>query len=149
VEAGSLLATQGDLAAAQAAYMKAVDLAPHDPAYLRLLAGFCLKYDNQVRELALPAARRAVAMGPEDPANLDLMAQVLLELNDLLNARRFLQRALQAQEDFPLAHLHLGQLYLASGDLPAAEKELSLARSLAPGSPAAGHAQRLLQSYFP
>ena len=148
-EAGSLLGIQGDLAAGLESYQQAVSLAPADPEYLRLLAGFGLQYKYEVLEVALPAARQALALAPQDPANLDLMAQVMLALDDRVSAGRFLQRALQAGGNTPSVHLHLGQLHLANGDMAAAKDELALAISLEPQGPAAGHARRLMQSYFP
>ena len=143
------LALQGDLAAALQAYQLAITQTPGDLSYTRLLIEFCLKYDVEVRSLALPTARRLVNLAPGDPANQDVMAQVLVELGDLANAERFLWRALQADSDYAPAHLHLGVIYLLQGNSARAAQELDQARTLDPGGPAAQQAQRLLQNSIP
>jgi tetratricopeptide (TPR) repeat protein len=149
VETGTTLALLGDLQTAEKAFRRAIELAPNDPAYWRLLAGFSLRYDYQVSEIALPAARKAVMLLPKDPANLDTMAQVLIKLDDQLNAQRFLDRAIQLDPEYAPAHLHLGLVYILKGDNEAAFEELSLARSLEPEGPTAEQANRLLETYFP
>jgi len=148
-ELGDTLATSGDLEKALQAYLQAVALAPQDINYLRTLAGFSLKYEYQLHEVALYAARRAVNMDPNNPAALDLMSQVLIKLNDLENAERFLQRALQADENYAPAHMHLGVIYMLDGDTTRAYQELNLAQSLDPDGPVADQSERLLKSYFP
>lgn len=148
-ELGNLQALNGDLGAALASFRQAVAHAPLDLDYLSLLAGFSLKYEYQVRQVALPAARLAVRLAPEDPHALDLMAQVLLKLGDQVSAGRFLDRALQADARFAPAHMHLGLLYLMEAHTTQALDEFNLARSLDPGGPVASQTGRLLQTYFP
>ncbi len=106
----------GNLAEAQNAYQKAITLAPNDPGYQRQMAAFSLKYEYQLHQLALPAARKAVILSPNDAATLDLMGQVLFKLNDLTNSGRFFERALQANSQYAPAHLHLGLLLLYQSD---------------------------------
>ncbi len=148
-ELGNTFAAQGDLQSASQAYLKAVAAAPNDVTFLKLCAEFSLQYEFEIHELALPLARRAVILAPSDPDAMDTMAQVLIKLNDLVNAERFLLRALQADPNFALAHLHLGLLYLLRNEGGRAAQEINLASSLDPNGPAADQAQRLLQSYFP
>jgi tetratricopeptide (TPR) repeat protein len=148
-ELGNTQAILGDLPSALESYQRARDFAPLDPTYLRLMAEFSLKYEYQVREIALVAARQAVLIAPRDPPALDVMGQVLIKLGDNLNAERFLDQAIQADPNYAPAHLHLGFLYLVRGDNTRATQELTLAGALAPGSPAADQSKSLLQSYFP
>jgi tetratricopeptide (TPR) repeat protein len=148
-ELGNTQAVLGNLPAAQEAYEKAVRLSPHDPAALRLLASFSIRYEYLVRQVGLPAARKAVLLAPEDPASLDLMAQALILLGDALNAERFLRRAIEADPDFAPARLHLGWASLLKKDNSIAAENLRLAQSLAPDTPTAAQAQRLLDYYFP
>lgn len=143
---GNLQALLGDLQAAHATYLAAVAAAPRNPAYLRLLAGFAMKYDYQLAEVGLPAARQALMLKGDDPANLDLMAQVLIRLNDLVSAERFLHQALEKDEGYTPAHLHLGLVYLLQGDTNRARQALGRVKALAPGSPAAEQAEHWLQS---
>jgi tetratricopeptide (TPR) repeat protein len=149
VELGDTLANSGDLDQALQAYLQAADLVPQDITYLQTLADFSLKYEYQLHEVALFAARRAVNLDPHSPAALDLMGQVLIKLNDLENAERFLQRALQADENYAPTHMHLGVIYMLDGDTTRAYQELNLAQSLDPDGPVANQSERLLKSYFP
>lgn len=149
-EIGNTLAVLGDLSRALAYYQRAADLAPRDPLYWRLLAEFTVRYEIEVRQAGLPAARQAVILNPQDPASLDVIAQVYLLLEDPLSAQRFLQRALQADPGYAPARLHLGLLYLLQGETARAREQLTLARSLAPVDTYTGeHARRLLESHFP
>lgn len=150
VEAGNTLALLGNLDDAYSYYQRAVDLAPNDPSYWRALASFSVKYEYDVRKIALPAARQAILINPQDAASLDMMGQVFTLLNDRLSAQRFLQRALQINPGFAPARLHLGVVLLFEGDSNRARQELALAQSLAgTNSSVSDQAKRLLQSYFP
>lgn len=148
-ELAALLAASGDLDGAYQTYQQAAALSPYDPLYLRLQVSFSLQYDYHVTEIALPVARKLVVQDPQDPTNLDLMAQVFIRQGDLVNAGRFLQRALDARPDFAPAHLHLGLLYLLLGNQAAALQELNRTISLAPGSSEAWQAQQLLNRPSP
>ena len=75
------------------------------------------------------------------------MGQVLTLLGDTNSAERFLQRALQVDPDYPPAHLHLGIIYALNGETERAIQKFNMVISLAPDSPAAEQAQRLLQTY--
>jgi tetratricopeptide (TPR) repeat protein len=144
-ELGRLTAEQGDLPLAEAYYRQAIELAPADPAYLRLLAEFSLRYDIQLHEIALPAARQALLLNGQDPASLVLMAYVLLRLDDPLTAERFLLQALTVAPHDPAAHLHLGQVYWLRGQAERARQEWATVLNLAPGSAAAQEAARWLE----
>ncbi len=149
VELGEVLATLGDLNAALNAYRKASQLAPNDPSYLNFLVAFSLKYEYYIEEIALPAARQAVILAPDDPEALDSMGQVLIKLDDQINAERFITRALENDPFFAPAHLHLGQVYLLQGRMALAHEQLNQVKELAPDSPTAEQAQRLINKYFP
>ncbi len=148
-ETGRVLALQGNLAAAQQAYQQAIQLAPQDPTYYRLLAAFALEYNYQLSQSGLPAARRALLLSPSDPASLDMLGQVLLELGDAASAKRFFERAALLQPQYAPAHLHLGLIYILEDNRTAAYEKFNQVLSLAPGTTAADQAQRLLENYFP
>ncbi len=148
-ELGATLAELGRLEQALAAYQRAVDLAPNDPVYLTHLANFTVRYEYLVRPVGLAAARQAVIQGQDDALALDVMGQVLVMLEDTDNAERFFERALKSDTDYAPAHLHLGLVYALQGESTRAYRKWKLVQSLAPGSPAAEQAQRLLESYFP
>ncbi len=149
VEIGNTLAEQGNLPAAEACFLKAIEIAPQDVVYWRMLAQFSLQHQIQVRQLALYASRQAVILAPDDPISLDLMGQTLLMLEDYLNAERFILRALAIHPNYAPARLHLGQVYLFFGDSLHARDQLTMAQALAPGTPTADLARRLLRRYFP
>ncbi len=148
-EIGNFLSEMGDLPSAQSFYERATKLAPANPVYWRMLAEFCMRHGSQIRQLALPAARQAVILSPQDPASLDVMGQVLFLLGDYANAERFLLGAIQIDPGYAPAHLHLGMNSLMQGQPSPALQQLTLAGTLAPGTPVADQAQRLLQRYFP
>jgi Flp pilus assembly protein TadD len=102
-----------------------------------------------LRQVGLPAARQAVLLAPDDPACLDTLGQVFFLLGDAASAERFFDRALQADAGFAPAHLHLGLVYLQQGDSKEAVDQFTLASRLAPGSPTAEQAQRLLENPLP
>jgi tetratricopeptide (TPR) repeat protein len=148
-QVGGTRAILGDLQAGLEAYQQAVSLAPADPTYYRLLAGFSIKYEYRLREVGLPAARQAVLLAPDDPACLDTLGQVFFLLGDADSAERFYDRALEANTTYAPAHLHLGLVYLQQGNSKGAVDQFTLAARLAPGTPTAEQAQRLLESPLP
>jgi tetratricopeptide (TPR) repeat protein len=148
-ELGNVLSKSGDLPAAQSAYEAAIQLAPQDPLFYRLLAGFALEKQIQVRELALPAARQAIMLAPQDAASLDTMGQVMLMLQDYHSAERYLLEAVQSDPTFSPSFLHLGEacLYLSEPDL--ARQWFGKAMQVEPGSWVAAQASRMMEYYFP
>jgi len=148
-ELGNALAQTGNLQAALAAYQGAVRLAPDIPDYWRLLASFSARYEYQIAAAGLPAARRAAALDPGNPANLDVLGQVLLLLQDFTSAERFFQRAVETDPNYAPAHVRLGLVYALRGERDKAYAKWNQVESMAPGSPAADQAQRLMESYFP
>ena len=148
VQLASLLAASGDLYQARETYLQAIQRAPRDPAYARALVQFCLDYDFEVDQTALPLARRLAGQYPDDPASLDVMAQVLIHQGDLASAARFLERTLLLDSGYAPALLHLGQVYLLQGDRPSALQRLRQVIEHLPGSPEAAQAQRLLDDYL-
>ncbi len=145
IHLGEMWAQLGDLASAQTFYESAIELDPYDPASYQALAEFCIRYNLDLYGIALTAARQSVSLSPNNPASLDVMGQVLFRLGDYINAERYLLQALQHDEHYPPAHLHLGLLYTLTERPAMAETHLSMAISLAPHSPTAEHARRLIQ----
>jgi Flp pilus assembly protein TadD len=134
VEMGRLTALQGNLQAGLEYYFQAIELAPRQAETFRALALFCLQYQIQMREVALPAAREAVLLEAENPASLDAVGRVLLALGDTLTAERFLQEAWQRAPDDASVNLHLAQAVWANGRTTQARALLERVLVLAPGS---------------
>jgi tetratricopeptide (TPR) repeat protein len=147
VQLASLLAASGDLYQAKETYLQVIQQAPQDPAYARLLVQFCLDYNFEVPQTALPLARRLAGQFPDDPANLDSMAQVLIHQSDLASATRFLDRALALDSSYAPALLHLGQTRLLLGDRAGALEAFRRVIAISPDSPEAARAQRLIGDY--
>lgn len=148
-ELGSTLALLGELDAARQAYQQAVEIAPASADAWRLLAGFSARYEYQLRQLGLPAARQAAALEKNDPANPDMLGQVLLLLGDLTSAERAFLSALEVDQNYSLARVHLGLVYILQGNAQGARQEWQSVLSRAPDSAAAEQAQRLMHNYFP
>lgn len=150
IEIGRTLAIMGNLEKAQDYYNRATEISPNDPHFWRQLAGFSIKYDTQLREIGLPAARKAILLNPEDPASLDTMGEIFILLQDIYSGIRFLERAIEAQPDYAPAHLHLGFAYLLIGNDDLAQKYLTFASTFATqDSTTAQQARRILDSSFP
>jgi tetratricopeptide (TPR) repeat protein len=147
-ELGNIISKAGDLPAAQAAYESAIQLTPQDPLFYRLLAGFAMENQIQIRELALPAARQAVLLNPHDPDSLDVMAQVMLMLQDYYSAERYSLDALQTDPGFAPAYLHLGTAYFYLGEPDLAYQWLGRAKNVGSESWVAAQASRMLDYYF-
>lgn len=149
-EIANTLAHLGNINEALAYYQRSIELAPLEPAYWQALSRFSIKYEFDVKQVALPAARQALLLKPNDPTSLDLMGQIYILLDDMYTAERFLLQSLEINPEYAPAHLHLGFLYLITGDTQKALNELTLASSQAkPGSSVADQAMRLLHSNFP
>ena len=70
-------------------------------------------------------------------------------LGDMAEAERFYLRALQANPDYALAHLHLGQVYLQEHQFQLAYQHLRKALDLSKNQPEIqSMVQRLLHQYF-
>jgi tetratricopeptide (TPR) repeat protein len=150
VEMGNTLAELGNLQFALDHYQTAVELEAANADHWRALALFCLRYNMDIEGVGVAAARQAVYLAPNQAAALDVMGLSLMALDDLENAERFLLRALEKDEKYSPALLHLGQLYLEKNDRELAYLYLLQAAHHAETDAAsAGQAQRLLDQFFP
>ena len=149
VSIGELSALNGDLVSALGDYQKATSLAPKDATYWRLLAMFCSDTGVQVQEVGLPAAQKAAEIAPNDPQVSDALGWSYLNAGYLYNAEQNLLKAIKAEPDLALAHIHLAELYLRKGDRASAFVELNNVRQLDANGPSGQLAAQLLKQYFP
>ena len=149
VSIGELSALNGDLVSALGDYQKATSLAPNDATYWRLLAMFCSDTGVQVQEVGLPAAQKAAEIAPNDPQVSDALGWSYLNAGYLYNAEQNLLKAIKAEPDLALAHIHLAELYLRKGDRASAFVELNNVRQLDANGPSGQLAAQLLKQYFP
>lgn len=116
VDLAAAIAASGDLDAALELYLQAVDQSEGTTAFpVGELIQFCVQYNVQVEELALPMARDAVSDFPGQAGPLDWHGLVLYTLGDMRNAERAFMRSLEQDPDYAPAHLHLGILYIMEG----------------------------------
>ena len=145
-EIGHSLLEMGDILSALPYYQQAASLAGDDPYYWQLLARFSIENSIEARQVGLPAARMALLLQPDDPTTLDLMGWTMMYFHDWASAERFFEQALQRDASFVSAHLHMGQLYVQTGQYSSAKDHLLQAVSLDQAGFAGAMAQRLLDS---
>ena len=138
-----------DLVAALEHYQRAVALVPEQASAWRALAEFSLRDNVDLTGVGLPAARRLVELANDDWQSLDIAGQIILETGDLLGAEALLKKALELGPAQAAPALHLGLLYLQTGDRPAAFSQLNQAKLFDPDGPYGWQAKRLLEQYFP
>jgi tetratricopeptide (TPR) repeat protein len=144
VSIGEAHSKLGNLIDALGAYEKATSLAPEDPGYWRLLAMFCAQNNVNVRDVGVPAAQKAVVLAGNDPVSLDVLGWLLTVDARYEEAERMLMRALEIDPKNEAAHLHLGMLYMQTGDRASAYDHLIQARDLGNQE-----ARMVLDQYFP
>lgn len=149
ISIGDAYAERGDLQAALNAYLRATAMDPTDAALWRALAGFSTRYNTQVEEVGLPAARKAIELGGEDPQSLDVLGWALALLERFEEAQDALQKALSIDPGFAPAYLHLGILAMQTSDWEGAHEYLLQARDLDADGQFGGQAKLLLNQYFP
>lgn len=148
-ELGAAYSALGDVRAAKAAYRRAATLAPENPEFWQLLAGFALGREVELQTLAIPAARNAASLGGGQGAALDALGYAHLLAGDPLLAERLLLQAYLKEPARPQTALHLGQMRLVQGELEMARRSLQLAVALDPGGPTGQTAQRILDGLTP
>lgn len=141
---GQTQARLGDLIRALEAYQLATTLAPEDPQYWRLLAIFCAENKVNIPDVGLPAAQRAVILAGRDVDSLDVLGWLLTLEERYVEAERMLTTALEVDPRHASVHLHLGMLYMQTGERNRAYDHLLRSRDLGNKE-----AEMTLNQYFP
>lgn len=134
-ELANTYAADSDLTDAEHWFRQAVSLAPQDAHLWLLLARFYCDQNYQIADEGLPTARQAVGLAPNDAAAADSLGCALLLSDDLVNAQKYIQRALTLDPNLPSAYYHLGQLYLRHNQAPEAEAAFNHTLALDPDGP--------------
>jgi tetratricopeptide (TPR) repeat protein len=149
MEIGATLAELGQINEALVEFQSATEMDPKNADTWKVLATFCIQHNFELRTIGLEAAREALSLEPEDAEALDLMGWAFFLLDDSTSAERFLHRALEEDESYVNAYLHLGQLYLKAQQNSLAYQNLKRASQLAEEeSETQLLANRLLEQYF-
>ncbi|MBK6792280.1 MAG: tetratricopeptide repeat protein [Anaerolineales bacterium] len=138
----------GDLVEALMAYQRAVELAPTEAEYWRLLALFCVDNNVQVETLGMQAAQQALVLAPNDPAALDVLGYAYLSTGRYANAEETLNLAIELEPQLYSAHLHLAITFLAEGNRAAAFNSLTYVRDAEGAGVYRETARQLLDKYF-
>lgn len=139
----------GDLISALAAYQQAVELAPDDSTYWRLLAMFCAENNVYVEEIGLPAAQGAYRLSPTDVTVLDALGFVYFASGRYSNAEQTFLQAIELSPQYFPAHVHLALNYLAQNNRTAAYNSLTYVRDADTSGVYRNVALELLGKYFP
>ena len=149
MEVGATLAELGQVNEGLAEFQSATEMEPSNSEPWKALAAYCIQHNMELRTIGLQAAREALSLEPEDAEALDLMGWTLFLLDDTTSAERFLHRALESDPANAGIYLHLGQLYLKTGQMDLAYQNLKKAGQ--PGrldDETRRLASRLLERYF-
>ena len=146
---GGAYEQNGNLIAALEHYQRAVELAPDEPTAWRALAEFSLRNSVDLAGIGLPAARRLVELVNNDWQADDIAGQILMENADIIGAEALLKKAVELDPTQAAPALHLGLLYLQTGNRVSAYSYLNQAKVFDPDGPYGWQAKRLLEQYFP
>ena len=139
----------GDLVAALDHYQRAVALSPNEATAWQALAEFSLRNSVDPTGIGLPAARRLVELTNNSWQSDDIAGQILLETGDPVGAEALLKKAIELDPTQAAPALHLGLLYLQTGNRAAAYSFLNQANVFDPDGPHGWQAKHLLEQYFP
>jgi tetratricopeptide (TPR) repeat protein len=139
----------GDLISALKYYQSATEMSPNEATFWRALAEFSLRNNLDLAGTGLPAARRLVELVNNDWQSDDIAGQILLETDNLVGAEALLKKAITLDPTQAAPYLHLGLLYMQTGDRTAALSYLNQAKAFDPDGPIGWQANRLLERYFP
>ena len=146
---GGAYEQNGNLIAALEHYQRAVELAPDEATAWRALAEFSLRNSVDLAGTGLPAARRLVELVNNDWQADDIAGQILMENADIIGAEALLKKAVELDPTQAAPALHLGLLYLQTGNRVSAYSYLNQAKVFDPDGPYGWQAKRLLEQYFP
>ena len=148
IELGNTAVLMGDLSTSLQYFQSATEIEPSNPQTWMALGNFSAVNQMQLQDVGLPAARTALALTSNGAPALDLMGRVMVGLEDMVSAERFLQQAIEKDDHFAAAQLHLGQLYLQENQPEKAYTPLTLASQSAGSDAETGMLAKRLDRYF-
>ncbi len=113
---------QGHIGEAVVLWIQALRVSD-DPELRNMGGQFMYQAVSQARRVDLLALRRLVENNPENPGGHVLLARAYITTDQLALAEQSITTALELEATLPEAHLVLGELYAAHGDMAQAERE--------------------------
>jgi Flp pilus assembly protein TadD len=105
--------------------------------------------DVDMESTGLPAARKLVILAPDDWQSFDLAGEAEFSMGNYSAAKVYLQKAVEKGPNEAAPALHLGVVYLQTGERTVAYTYLNLAKTFDPNGLIGWQAGRLLEQYFP
>ena len=95
-------------------------------------ADLAMLYAEQNKDItkALELAQKAYDAQPANPHAADALGWVYYHQGSLLMAKQYIEQALEKEEAYGPAHIHLGAVYLKKEETEAAKKELETAKAM-------------------
>ena len=95
-------------------------------------AALAVLYAEQNKDItkALDLAQKAYDAQPDNPSIADALGWVYYYQGSLLMARQYIEQALEIDDSYGPAHVHLGAIYLKKEESGAAKKEFEAAKSM-------------------
>ena len=134
-ELGNVYAQSGKHDLAIQAFRAATSLAPLNAEFWRLFAGYSVKYEVQLKELGIPAARNALVLDPESIDAAALLGYAHLAAGDPLLAQRMILRAVRTTPSSVFNQFALGMLLIHQGEAIAGLASMRTAVSIGASGP--------------
>jgi tetratricopeptide (TPR) repeat protein len=148
-QVGAVYEAKDEIQNALEAYRAAAQINPQNPDFWLLLAQKSLKYEFEVSEIALPAARNALVLNPLYAPALDAMGYSYFLLGDMNFAEKYLHRAVESDPSLASAQYHMGLLMFHQDESEAAIAALKLAQELDSDGDIGFLARRSLETILP
>lgn len=126
IELARVKTEQGNLAAAEAQYMAAVEAAPDDIQIQTLQVEFYADHTYQLNDAGIPAAEALVEADKKNAEAFDLLGWMQFLAGDLDQAETNLRQALKLNPNLISAHYHLARYWESQGQLTEAEQAYRL-----------------------
>jgi tetratricopeptide (TPR) repeat protein len=127
---GGAYELQGELQKGEDHYRNAIQLAPQEPRYYRVLASLLQKQGPEHLAESILLLRKALALDPTDAESKIVLARCLEKQGELDEAAALLEQAVATDPASRRAHSALAELYRRQQKLAQAEQEQSIAAKL-------------------
>lgn len=144
VEIGMAALQNGEYVACETWLIRAAEVEPANPAWVKVLAHFYLDHLIEVQDKGLPTAQQAVRLAPVDAEARDLLGWALYLTGHPISAQAELQRAMELNPRLASARYHMAAVLAALGQPARARLELERAISLDPAGAIGRRAREML-----